>query len=222
MVSINYTQKQFYDKIRENKKITRCIELMYDTSLRMYPDACEAFRQVDVIIHDTAGWRDDDVMKKGDAETLSFLTDLGWYGSKVTSIFGNMISDISGKQIFKPTSSKMVVEAALQHKSSCKALATRIFQSFAKPGAAVIHAQDILDLLGQGREHDSKYIFAVLDRDENGDVSFDEIVMLLEETTSTRQSIWKGACDIKDAIKILDRVLVFFVLILAFLIYGKL
>ena len=75
-------------------------------------------------------------------------------------------------------------------------------------------------MMGVGREAQAVYIHSKVDADENGDLTMEEMVELVKKVSSDRKSIWEGANNVKDAIKVLDRVLGIFVLIFVFLIYA--
>ncbi|EXJ79106.1 hypothetical protein A1O3_08607 [Capronia epimyces CBS 606.96] len=231
MVSVNYHGKQFYDHIKELKVLSRAIETMYDVSRRRFPDNHPAFRDDDLDIHDTRGFRKDrhGRPKPVDESTAIFMTNLGSTADRVTSVLGYLVSDIAGRQVLNPTASGPVVEAALERPVSAEALARRIWNSFTNFGHTPLDLACITAVLeskvGPAADparaaQEAAYIHRKIDADGNGDITLDEMVELVTRVAAERRSIWEGACNVKDAIKVLDRVLSVVVLIFIFLIYA--
>lgn len=216
LVSVNYHGKQFYDHIKELKTVSRALETMLDVSRHRFPDHHPSFKDDDMDIHDTRGLRQE---KYGETRAL-ILTNLGKGADKITTVFGYMVSDIAGKQVLQPTASGPLVEAALLRPSSAEALARRIWNSFTNFGENRLDEEAIIAMMGEGREDQALYIMDKLDADENGDVTLEEMVELVVRMASDRKTIWEGANDVKDAIKVLDRVLSVIVLIFIILIYA--
>lgn len=73
--------------------------------------------------------------------------------------------------------------------------------------------QDVLEVLGPGREADSEEIFNILDRDGNGDVSIDEMTMLIVGCGRERKDRASSIQDISSAIAVLDRIMTIIVII---------
>lgn len=222
MVSVNYHGKMQYDTIKELETLSRAIETMYDVSRRQFHDSHPAFRDDDLDIHDVRGYRKD---KHGRRTATSdsaaiFMTSLGTTGDKITSILGYMASDIAGQQVLTPTASGAVVEAALDRPVAAVALARRIWNSFTDFGANKLDEEAIKVMFGPGNEAQAMYIHRKVDTDGNGDITLVEMVDLVKKVASDRKTIWEGAHNVKDAIKVLDRVLSVFVLIFIVLIYA--
>lgn len=222
MVSVNYHGKQFYDHIKELKTLSRAIETMYDVSRKRFYDNHPAFKDEDLDIHDVRGFRKDrhGRPKAVDETAAILMTNLGNTADRVTSVLGYLVSDIAGRQVLNPTASGPVVEAALERPVSAEALARRIWNSFTDFGHTPLDLESITAMLGPGREAQAEYIHRKVDADGNGDITLDEMVDLVKRVAAERQSIWEGASNVKDAIKVLDRVLSVVVLIFIFLIYA--
>lgn len=222
MVSVNYHGKKQYDTIKELETLSRAIETMYDVSRRQYYDSHPAFREDDLDIHDVRGYRKDKHGRRtGTSDSAAiFMTSLGTTGDKITSILGYMASDIAGQQVLTPTASGAIVEAALDRPVGAEALARRIWNSFTNFGANKLDEASIKEMFGPGCEAQAMYIHRKVDTDGNGDVTLTEMIDLVKKVASDRKTIWEGAHNVKDAIKVLDRVLSVFVLIFIFLIYA--
>lgn len=222
MVSVNYHGKQFYDNIKELKTLSRAVETLYDVSRQRFYDNHPLFIEDDLDIHDTKGYRKDrhGRLRSKDQSTAEFMTNLSSTADKLTSVVGYLVSDIAGKQVLMPTASGPIVEAALERPVSAEALARRIWNSFTNFGETQLDQAAIVAMLGPGREEQAIYIHSKVDADENGDLTMEEMIELVKKVASDRQTIWEGANNVKDAIKVLDRVLSVFVLIFVFLIYA--
>ena len=222
MVSVNYHGKKQYDTIKELETLSRAIETMYDVSRRQFYDSHPAFREDDLDIHDVRGYRKDKYGRRtGTSDSAAvFMTSLGTTGDKITSILGYMASDIAGQQVLTPTASGAIVEAALDRPVGAEALARRIWNSFTNFGVNKLDEAAIVEMFGPGCEAQAMYIHRKVDTDGNGDITLTEMIDLVKKVAADRKTIWEGAHNVKDAIKVLDRVLGVFVLIFIFLIYA--
>lgn len=219
LVSINYHRKQFDTKIRESKRTIHILDHMYDASRALFPLFCHEFAEDDYLIQDpdTSGMRK--TLTKAGIHTR-FFNDIGRARDNFTAAFGNMASEISGKQVFNPTAAHSIVIAALETRHASKALARRIWLSFVSEGKDALYKQDIIDILGPERIEEAEEIFAALDKDCNGDVSLDEMTMLVVEVGMERKNRAKSMHDINQAIAVLDRLLSLVVLIAIAFVYA--
>jgi len=72
--------------------------------------------------------------RSGSATPLRIIGEVGRIGDKVTSIFGHIASEITGKQAFNRTSAHSLVVEALEKTRSSEALAKRLWMSFVVEG----------------------------------------------------------------------------------------
>jgi hypothetical protein len=221
MIAVSYHKRQFHDKIRNIKRITLAIDHLYDASLRRYPDRHNDFDDLDNVIHDTNGVQKLGSKARLNNKTMHLIRDMGWMTDKLTTAFGTLVSDMTGKNI-KPTGNHAVVEQALERHYGAEALARRIFKALDKGNDDAITEQDLIDELGPGNEEDARFIFSVLDQDRNGDVSLEEMLNLVRSIARERKLMWQSANDVKEALKILDRAMEGVVLILVLFIYAAL
>jgi Ca2+-binding EF-hand superfamily protein len=75
--------------------------------------------------------------------------------------------------------------------------------------------------LGPGREEDALDVFHALDKDENGDISLEEMVFLLTQFSKDKKDIERSMHDIGQAVKSLDRILEVFLIFVSVLLYSK-
>jgi small-conductance mechanosensitive channel len=230
MISINYHRKQFNAKIKDSKRHVYILELLYDASRSLFPAYCHEFAEEDYIIADqlqiaALGGRSrrsngqDGHRRTGSATPLRFIQNVGRFGDKVTSAFGNVAHEITGKEVFNPNSSHSIVVEALEKKVTSEALARRIWMSLVLDGREALHSDDITDVLGIERRDEAEEAFWTLDRDGNGDVSLDEMIMTVTEWGRERKAIANSMVDVAQAINVLDRLLMVVVFIAVIFIF---
>lgn len=221
MIAVSYHKRQFHDRILRIKRITLAIDQLYDASLRRFPDHHKEFSAFDYDIHDTNGVQKLAGTRLGASHsTMNLLRDMGAITDKVTTVFGRIASDMTGREI-KPTGNHAIVEQALERRYGAEALARRIFKALDKENDDAITEQDLIDELGPNNVEDARFIFDVLDADHNGDVSLEEMMALVGSVSHEGKLMWRSAVDVKEALKILDRALQGVVLILIFFIYAS-
>ncbi|EKV14797.1 Serine/threonine protein kinase [Penicillium digitatum PHI26] len=209
LISISYHRKQFDAKIQISKRNVHLVTLLFDASRNMFPVYCPEFKEEDSLIFDSvlvqAGG------KRSSAMPLRMLRhvgkNVGRVGDKVTAAFGHVASELTGKQVFNPTSTHTMVIEALERKRHAAALARRIWMSFVVEGRESLFMDDIVEVLGAEHEAEAEECFMALDRDGNGDVSLDEMVMTITEFGRMRKALNHSMHDVDQAIRVLDNLL---------------
>ena len=226
LISINYHRKQFNAKIRDSKRNVFLLGVLYEASRKLFPMYCQEFAEEDYTIADqldiarvVGSSRGKSHRRSGSATPMRLLQDVGRFGDKVTSAFGNMAQEITGKQVFNPNSAHSIVVEALEKKRTSEALARRIWMSFVVEGKDALYAADFADVLGQEYHEDAEEAFAALDRDGNGDISLDEMIMTVVEFSRERKSIATSMHDVDQAINVLDRMLITVVAIVVVFVF---
>jgi len=213
LISIDYHRKQFSFRIKESKHNIYLLGLLYDASRALFPAYCNEFAEEDYIITDQLdislklGKKVRGHARSGSATPMRVIHDIGRYGDKITSVFGNVAHEITGKDVFNPNSSHSVVIEALERKRSVEALAKRIWMSFVVEGKEALFEDDIVDVLGADRKTEAEEAFAALDQDGNGDISLDEMILQVSEFSRERKAIATSMHDVDQAINVLDRLL---------------
>jgi len=198
MVSVNYHRKQFESRIQANKQAVRLLAHLYEASRSLFPDYTE-FQEEDYIIHQgmagallTPGGTGN-----GAATPMrQMIGNLNVVGNKVTSAFGNVAREVTGKNVFNPNSAYSIVLEALHHKNSSEALARRIWMSFVAEDSSELKKEDLVEVMGPDREAIALECFAMLDKDDNGDVSLEEIVMGVVLIHRERKDVSKSMQDV--------------------------
>ena len=219
LVSINYHRKQYDKKIKESKRTIRQLDLMYDASRALFPEYCRDFEQEDADIQGNTLSEMRHQLARAGVKT-SVFTDMGRVRDKVTAAFGTMASDITGKQVFSTTSAHAIVLEALESEKASKALARRLWLSFVGEGKDVLYPRDLTEVLGRGRTEEAEEIFHALDKDGNGDVSLEEMTLLIISVGQERKNRATSMHDISQAIAVLDRLLSLVVLVAIAFIYA--
>ncbi|KAK3068286.1 hypothetical protein LTR53_014268 [Teratosphaeriaceae sp. CCFEE 6253] len=210
LISIDYHRKQFHYRIKESKRNIYLLSLLYEASRELFPAYCNDFAEEDYIISDqlTAslglGSKHRSHARSGSRTPLRVLQDIGRVGDKLTSAFGNVAHEITGKQIFDPNSSHSIVIEALERPRSAEALAKRVWCSFVVDGRESLFQDDLLDVLGGDRRTEAEEAFAALDGDGNGDISLDEMILVVTEYGRERKAIASSMHDVDQAISVLD------------------
>lgn len=226
LISISYHQRSFDGRIKESKRAIHLIGLLYDASRTLFPMYCREFEEEDILINDSieallyaAGKKGH--RRSGSNTPMVLLAGIGKVGDKITSAFGNIASEISGKQVFNPNSAHSIVVEALEKKRSSEALAKRLWMSFVVEGRESLYLDDFQEVLGPSREVEAQEAFEALDTDGNGDISLDEMIMKVVQIGRDRKAIANSMRDVGQAIGVLDQILVTVVLVISVFVIGK-
>lgn len=222
LISINYHRRSFDGRIKDSKHSIHLLGLLYEASRTLFPMYCDEFIEEDYVINDsieamlgkTKGHH-----RSGSATPLKLIGDIGRIGDKVTSVFGNIASEITGKQVFNPTSAHSIVVEALEKTRSSEALAKRLWMSFVVEGKEALYEEDIKEVLGPARKEEAQEAFAALDNDGNGDISLEEMIMKVVEIGRDRKAIAASMRDVGQAIGVLDSVLVTILFVIVIFIF---
>ena len=228
LISINYHRKQFNAKIKDNKRQVYLLSLLYDASRNVFPAYCAEFAEEDYVINDSIeinlgiSSKKGSHQRSGSATPLRLVQDVGRFGDKVTAAFGHYAQEITGKKVFDPTSAHSIVVEALEKTRSSEALARRLWMSFVVEGKDALYPEDLAEVLGQDHEKEADEAFSALDRDANGDISLDEMILMVTGIGRERKSIANSMHDVDQAINVLDRMLMVVVALASVLVLGKL
>ncbi len=225
LISISYHRKQFDAKIKESKHNVYLLSLLYDASRALFPAYCNDFAEEDYVINASieipAIKKASGHNRSGSATPLRLIQNVGRVGDKITSAFGNVAHEITGKQVFNPSAAHSVVVEALEKTKSSEALAKRLWMSFVVEGKEALYQEDIVEVLGAERQAEAEECFAALDRDGNGDISLDEMILTVCEFGRQRHSIANSMHDVDQAINVLDKLLCTIVFIICIFVFGR-
>lgn len=237
LISISYHQRSFAMRIKDSKRDIHLLGLMYEASRTLFPMYCEEFEDEDYVINDSIeAMLVGNKKKKGDFKRAlqkksgsvtpnlnahKIVGEVGRFGDKITSAFGNIASEITGKEVFKPNSAHAIVVEALEKGRSSEALGRRIWMSFVVEGNDSLYLDDVVEVLGPGHSEEAEECFMAIDADENGDISLDEMVRKVVEIGKERKAITNSMKDIGQALKVLDSIMLFIVLMIVIIIFRK-
>ncbi|KAL7624763.1 hypothetical protein AAE478_006335 [Parahypoxylon ruwenzoriense] len=225
LISITYHQRSFANRINDSKREVYLLGLMYDASRQLFPMYCPEFIEEDELINDSievmlaGGKKAKRNRKSGVAAPMRLIGNVGRIGDKVTSVFGNLASEITGKQVFNPNSAHSIVVEALEKVRTSEALAKRIWMSFVVEGKEALYVDDIVEVLGPAHRGEAEECFGAIDADGNGDISLEEMIRKIVETGKERKAIGNSMKDIGQALAVFDQVLLFIVLLIVIFIF---
>jgi len=228
LISISYHRTQFSAKINDSKHKIYLLSLLYDASRSLFPAYCQEFAEEDSIINDSLtlgvleGKHEGGHARSGSTTPMKLIQNIGRAGDKLTSAFGNIAKEVTGKQVFNPNSAHSVVVEALEKNKSSEALAKRLWMSFVVEGKEALYLEDIVEVLGADRHEEAEVTFAILDRDGNGDISLDEMILTVCEFGKERHSIAISLHDVDQAINVLDNLLCTVIFVMVIFVFGKL
>ncbi|KAK4167287.1 Mechanosensitive ion channel-domain-containing protein [Cladorrhinum sp. PSN259] len=223
LISISYHQRSFANRIKDSKREILLLGLMYEASRTLFPMYCPEFADEDYIINDSI-----DVMLTGGrpggkqgmpAAPMKLVGDVGRLGDKITSVFGNIASEITGKNVFNPNSAHSIVVEALEKVRSSEAMARRIWMSFVVEGKESLSMDDIIEVMGPAHREEAEECFNAIDADQNGDISLEEMIRKVVEIGKERKAIANSMKDISQALTVFDKVLLFVVTIIVIIIF---
>ncbi|KAF2724889.1 hypothetical protein K431DRAFT_281364 [Polychaeton citri CBS 116435] len=216
LISINYHRKQFNARIKSSKRNVQLLGFLYDASRSLFPQYCNEFAEEDYAIADQldltfglgSGKNSRNTHARSGSRTpMRFIQNIGRYGDQITSVFGNVAHEITGKDVFNPNSAHSIVTGALEKKRTSEALAKRLWMSFVIEGHDSLYYEDIADVMGPQQSEAADESFTALDRDGNGDISLDEMILTICEFSRERKAIANSMHDVDQAINVLDRLL---------------
>ncbi|KAF1812813.1 hypothetical protein P152DRAFT_396145 [Eremomyces bilateralis CBS 781.70] len=222
LISINYHKRQFEQRVKGSKRNVYLLSILYDASRTLFPAYCNEFADEDYTISDTVGMLAGPKAhgrRQGRATPMRLVRDVGRVGDKLTSAFGNIASEITGKQVFNPNSAHSIVVLALEKKTSSEALARRLWMSFVVEGRNALFEEDIVEVLGPTRTEEAAECFNAIDQDGNGDISLEEMIMTVTQFGRERKSIASSMHDVDQAINVLDGLLCAVVFVICIFIF---
>lgn len=228
LISISYHRAQFDQKIRDNKRSVFLLSLLYDASRSLFPEYCREFEEEDYIINDalnlSALGTVKDKSNRNSVNPLKLIQNVGHgvgrFGDKVGAAFGTVAQELTGRKVFDLGSGYTIVVDALEKTRSSEALARRLWLSFVVEGHDALYQEDIAEVLGADRKEEAEESFSAIDKDGNGDISLDEMVMTVTEIGRTRKSIASSMHDVDQAIHVLDNLLITVVFVLCIFVLS--
>jgi hypothetical protein len=199
-VMCHYHSRSDRIKLEHSKDIHNALIILYDASVRLHSVHGHTFRDEDLLIRNAIGHAN----AKARIKVSSYLARMGIDGYRIAGFFGNYISDDPKSHWMQPSSSYATVERSLCTPRPAAALARRIWRSFAMKGSDKLTADDIADVLGPHKREEAQRCFRVLDENENGDISLEEMVLTLINAGKIRRNIYQNMADMDRCINTFD------------------
>lgn len=227
LISISYHRKQFDTRIKESKHNIYLIGRLFEASRNMFPMYCPEFNDEDTTIMDPLLGQVTNSKSKSSIMPLRMVKDVGRtvgqqvgrVGDKFQAAVGNVASEITGKRVFDNSGTHAVVVSALERKRCSAAMARRIWMSFVVEGRDSLYIDDLIEVLGPGQEAEADEAFAMLDKDGNGDISLDEMILFVTELGRQRKALNHSMHDVDQAIGVLDNLLFGVAFIIGILVF---
>ncbi|KAH9811930.1 hypothetical protein DFH28DRAFT_1178717 [Melampsora americana] len=163
IIASNFHRRSYEDRIREQKQAIRAL-------VTLYMNSHDIGRSDTLDRGYLAGGRAADparVLRKA-------LKGVRQVAKSTTTVFGTVASEIAGERILQPNSPSSMVLSALSSANKTRQLARRIYYSFVPT-----HYRKMMVLSDIGKffdnEDQAREAFEILDKDENGDASLEEI-----------------------------------------------
>ncbi|KAK9479563.1 Mechanosensitive ion channel-domain-containing protein [Lipomyces japonicus] len=223
MLSVNYHRKQFAGRVKIYKRHVVLLSILFEISRSIFPIFCEEFLEEDYTI--TAGIVGGLGKPNPKGTGMRILGNIGRVGNKISSAWGNVAQELSGKARVTQDNSKNYVTTALEHRAASGALGKRIWMSLVPEGKDQLEFADLQEVsVGLLPENLESSEFAdecmiMLDKDMNGDVSLEEIINFCEYLCKERKSMTRSMHDVDNAIHVLDGVLTAVVLVAAVFVF---
>ncbi|KAF5022001.1 hypothetical protein F66182_5958 [Fusarium sp. NRRL 66182] len=222
LIGISYHQRSFANRIKDSKREVHLLGLLFDASRTLFPLHCQEFADEDAIINDSI-----EVMlrgkkghkRNGSATPMKLIGEVTKIGDKVTSVFGNLASEITGKQVFNPNSAHSIVLEALEKTKASEAMGRRIWMTFVVENHNSLVLEDFQEVLGPAYKDEAEESFYMIDGDDNGDISLDEMVRKVVEIGTERKAISEGMKDIGQALQAFDKILLVVVLLIVIFVF---
>ena len=214
LIAINYHSRTYSDRIDLNKFQIGALAKMYAYSRTKLADEKE----------DSEGQNDQS------ASGSSFLKPLQYAGKaqkvakgalgKVGDVAGAVAADFTGRKATSRNDPQQVVLALLRTGSGSQGLARRLYRTYKRDGFDSIVSNDLKVTFESDEEAET--VFAMLDKDFNGDLSMEELEAVLLEIGRERKAIISSLKDLDSVVSRLGNVLDIFVLIITLMVFLSL
>ncbi|KAI8277991.1 hypothetical protein K4K60_006568 [Colletotrichum sp. SAR11_57] len=216
-ITIHYHYRGDNVKLTRTRELQNALITLYDASVYLHPPHRTLFAREDMLIRNAKG----DAHASGRTRVSSYLARMGIDGYKMTSLFGNFISDDPNAHWLRPASTYAVIERAWASPVSAEALARRIWLPLVAEGKLGLTANDIIDVLGPYRKEEAIRIFKTVNENNSPDIRIEEFIGIITEGGKTRHNIYRNMTDMDHCINtfdwflllILAAVMIFFIMV---------
>lgn len=205
IIAVAFHRKTFEDRIRLTKYQVSILTTLYAHSRNTEDPSTEhSFVDLTALKHPRAG------LRRLLDSTKNTLKD-------TTSALGNIASELIGQNSLQQNTPHAMVVDALDTARGSRAMARRIFYSFAPPGTQHLHLSDIEPYF-QDKEL-AESAFYQFDKDGNGDLTAEELELACVDIHRERKSITNSLRDLDSAVGNLDRILMIIYYVVVLLVF---
>ncbi|KAF2750782.1 hypothetical protein M011DRAFT_464590 [Sporormia fimetaria CBS 119925] len=209
LIAISFHLRTYADRIELNKFQIGSLAKLYKFSKEKITADDSEFEEKSPSGTRTPGRLVKDA-QKGTREVFGKLGDFA----------GKVAGDFTGRQITNSTHPQQVVLTLLSSATGSQVLARRLYRTFAREETATIHGEDLQRAFDN--EEEAEAAFSMFDKDMNGDISMEELEAVCVEIGHERKSIIASLKDLDSVVSKLDDVFMFFVVIIALLVFISL
>lgn len=214
LIAINYHSRTYSDRIDLNKFQIGALAKMYAYSRTKLVDD------------------NDDVDGQNDqsANSSRLFNPLHYAGKaqkvakgalgKVGDVAGAVAADFAGRKTTSRNDPQQVVLALLRTSAGAQGLARRLYRTYKRDGFDSILSSDLR--VSFDSDEEAETVFAMLDKDLNGDLSMEELEAVLMEIGQERKAITSSLKDLDSVVSRLGGILDVFVFIITLMVFLSL
>jgi hypothetical protein len=152
VVAINFHKVSYEQRIQKNKAAIHTLARLYEHSLALFPSFTDFQLEDGILMDQVPKHGHHNRSGSSTPRVLAVLGEAKKAVNKATSAFGSAAQEITGKNIFQPSTPHNVVLDALSSSAARTSLARRLWFSFASEGEQVVHEGDFEEVLGNAEE----------------------------------------------------------------------
>lgn len=213
LIAINYHSRTYSDRIDLNKFQIDALAKMYAFSRTKFTDKEDLGDQHDPSSNGSHFAKP--LQYAGKAQKVA----KGALG-KVGDVAGAVAADFTGRKVASRNDPQQVVLALLRTGSGSQGLARRLYRTYKRDGFDSIVANDLKVTFEN--EEEAETVFAMLDKDFNGDLSMEELEAVLVDIGRERKAITSSLKDLDSVVSRLGNVLDVFVFIITLMVFLSL
>ncbi|EIN11813.1 hypothetical protein PUNSTDRAFT_61874 [Punctularia strigosozonata HHB-11173 SS5] len=206
-----FHERSYADRIADQKFAVKVLTLLYRNS-RDIPGRTDTLSSKAVMTKD----------KRMSVDPRKFfkraLKGVKFAATTTTTALGNVASEMTGSSVLQPNSPQAMVQTALQSANKTRLLARRLFYSFQKEGHDYLLVDDIQRFFPARDQADAA--FSIFDKDNNGDVTREEMELACLEIHREQLSIEHSMRDLDSAVGRLDNILMSLYVIVAIMLIA--
>ena len=215
LIAINYHSRTYSDRIDLNKFQINALAQMYAYSRTKFTDKEDLGEDQNDSNPNGSHFTKKPLEYAGKAQKVA----KGALG-KVGDVAGAVAADFTGRKATSRNDPQQVVLALLRTGSGSQGLARRLYRTYKRDGFDSIVSNDLKVTFENDEEAET--VFAMLDKDYNGDLSMEELEAVLVEIGRERKAITSSLKDLDSVVSRLGNVLDIFVFIITLMVFLSL